>query len=52
MGQQTQHTYDALARVTQVSYLPNSQEDTCQRRAIGPHRLEGLIAASQITAAA
>ncbi len=31
MGQQTQYQYDSLARVTRVSYLPNSQEDTCQR---------------------
>ncbi len=32
MGQQTQYTYDALARVTQASYLPNGQnEDACQR---------------------
>ena len=31
LGQQTQYTYDALARVTQVSYLPNGLEDVCQR---------------------
>jgi RHS repeat-associated protein len=31
MGQQTQYTYDSLARVTQVSYLPNGSEDLCQR---------------------
>jgi len=31
LGQQTQYTYDALARVIQVSYLPNGSEDLCQR---------------------
>ena len=31
LGQQTQYTYDSLARVTQVSYLPNGSEDLCQR---------------------
>ena len=31
MLQQTQYTYDSLARVTQVSYLPNGSEDLCQR---------------------
>jgi RHS repeat-associated protein len=31
LAQQTQYTYDSLARVTQVSYLPNGSEDTCQR---------------------
>jgi hypothetical protein len=31
MTQQTQYQYDFLARVTQVSYLPNGSEDQCQR---------------------
>ena len=32
LGQQTQYTYDFLARVSQVSYLPNGQpEDICRR---------------------
>ena len=31
MGQQTQYTYDSLARVSQVSYVPNGSEDLCQR---------------------
>src|ERR1035438_2917020 len=30
MGQQTQYTYDALARVSQVSYVPNGSEDLCR----------------------